>query len=81
LGLALYIIAIGLSFIHVYLAFAIFVFVAAMYFMPKLGLQHKKDEELSISEIIAEDLYKMETEIEDRIHDTLHPNEGKTKKD
>jgi hypothetical protein len=49
--------------------------------MPKLGLQHKKDEELSISEIIAEDLYKMETEIEDRIHDTLHPNEGKTKKD
>lgn len=81
LGLALYVIAIGLSFIHVYLAFAIFVFVASMYFMPKLGLQHKKNEELSISEIIAEDLYKVEAQIEDKIHDTLHPHEGKTKKD
>ncbi|MCC7298514.1 MAG: DUF1211 domain-containing protein [Bacteroidia bacterium] len=71
LGLALYAIAMGTAFISVYISYAIFIFVAAMYFMPRLGIEPAQ-EDLSIPEAIAENLYRMETKIEGVIDNTLH---------
>jgi hypothetical protein len=55
-----------LAYVSVYISFGIFIFVAAMYFMPRLGIV-KKEEQMSIPEIIADDLYKVEGKIEDAI--------------
>lgn len=70
LGLGLYVSAMILSYISVYISFAIFILVAAMYFMPRLGFE-KSDSKSSIPEIIADDLYKVEGKIEEVIHKNL----------
>lgn len=70
LGLGLYVTAMAVSYVSVYISFAIFIFVAAMYFMPKLGIE-KKEEELTVPELIADDLYKVEEKIEDMIEDKI----------
>jgi uncharacterized membrane protein len=71
LGLGLYVAAMILAYISVYIAFGIFIFIAAMYFMPKLGIVNKKEADLTIPEMIAEDLYKVEGKIEKVISDTI----------
>lgn len=38
-SLSLYVIAMLMAYVHVYISFAVFVFVAAMYFMPRLGIK------------------------------------------
>jgi uncharacterized membrane protein len=76
LGLGLYLAAMGLAYVNVFISFGIFIFIAAMYFMPKLGIV-KKESDLSIPEIIADDLYKVEGKIEDAIVSKIHGNKSK----
>lgn len=74
LALGLYVLAMVLAFVSVYLSFAIFIFVAAMYFMPKLGMETKK-ETMNIPEVLAEDMMLVETKIEEAVESII-----KTKK-
>jgi hypothetical protein len=77
LSLGLYVVAMALAYVSVYISFVIFFFVAAMYFMPKLGISNKQDE-LSIPQAIAEDLMKVEEKIEQVIEDNVLPHHEST---
>jgi|GEM_PF-323398 len=79
LSLGLYVLAMVMSYVTVYISFVLFVFVAAMYFMPKLGIV-KKDEQLSGPQVVFEDLLKVEEKIEQVIEDKIHPHPGNTNK-
>lgn len=51
LSLLLYLLAMGLSYVSVYISYAIFAYIAAMFFMPKLGIiQDAKPKAESIEE-------------------------------
>lgn len=80
LALGLYVLALPLAYVSVYLSFVIFIFIAAMYFMPKLGMETKKDP-TNIPEIIAEDMLKIETKIEGAIEHVIQKKSSPAKVD
>jgi uncharacterized membrane protein len=80
LSLGLYVVAMGAAYLSVYVSFAIFILVAAMYFMPKLGIINK-DEDASIPQVIVEDLLKVEEKIENAIESKVqHHHEQNAEK-